>query len=171
MTSGLSAASVPVDTSVAIPLLVETHTSHRSVTHRATDKTLVLSGHAVAETYSVLKRLPGSARVEGADAVKLMDHRFAIPLVLPERVARDVHRELAGLQIAGGVVYDALVAFAARAHGLALAGGSCSASHTTSAAKSSRLNDVIRRYGIVPSWVSPSSGLKPTTVSVPLPPL
>ncbi len=51
----------------------------------------------------------------------MLDARFGPALVLSEASARRVHATLGGLGIAGGAVYDALVALAAKEHGLALA--------------------------------------------------
>ena len=82
---------------------------------------LALSGHALAETYSVLTRLPGDARLAAEDAARLLDARFTAPLVLSARHAREVHVTLSRIGIAGGAVYDALVALAAREHGAPLA--------------------------------------------------
>ncbi len=77
--------------------------------------------HALAETYSVLTRLPGDARLAADDAVRLLDARFATPLVLSADHARKVHATLGRIGTAGGAVYDALVALAAREHGAPLA--------------------------------------------------
>jgi len=73
------------------------------------------------ETYSVLTRLPGDARLAAADAARLLDARFAAPLTLSGPPAGKVHATLSRLGIAGGAVYDGLVALAAQEHGLALA--------------------------------------------------
>lgn len=105
-----------VDTSVAVPLLVASHEHHRAVAGWACGRALSLSGHALAETYSVLTRLPGGARVAPADAVLLIDENFDDVLVLSARAARRAHRELAGMGLAGGATYDGLVALAAREH-------------------------------------------------------
>lgn len=115
--------SVPVtaiDTSVAVPLLVTSHRQHVMVAMWAKGRTLGLSGHALAETYSVLTRLPGDARVEPADAVALIDDNFTVSLQLGVRSARSAHREFARRGIAGGATYDGLVALAAREHGAVL---------------------------------------------------
>ena len=56
-----------VDTSVAVPLLVASHQAHGAVHSWARGRELSLSGHALAETYAVLTRLPGDARVSPAD--------------------------------------------------------------------------------------------------------
>lgn len=110
-----------VDTSVAIPLLVASHEAHDSVRSWAMGRSLSLSGHALAETYSVLTRLPGDARVSPKDAVRLIDDSFPENLVLPVARAREVHRDLARLGISGVATYDALVALAARDRGAVLA--------------------------------------------------
>ena len=109
-----------VDTSVAVPLLVTSHQQHAMVAEWAKGRTLGLSGHALAETYSVLTRLPGDARVDPADAVALIDENFAESLPLGARAARVAHREFARRGIAGGATYDGLVALAAREHGAVL---------------------------------------------------
>lgn len=110
-----------VDTSVAVPLLVRSHTRHADVVRWWDGRELALSGHALAETYSVLTRLPGDARLSGPDAARLLDARFTAPLVLSEPHAQQFHATLSRLGIAGGAVYDGLVALAAKEHDLALA--------------------------------------------------
>lgn len=113
--------TVAVDTSVAIPLLVRSHQHHADVVRWWGGQELTLSGHALAETYSVLTRLPGDARLSAEDAARLLDARFTTPLTLSGRAARKVHVTLSRLSIAGGAVYDGLVALAAKEHGVALA--------------------------------------------------
>jgi predicted nucleic acid-binding protein len=106
-----------VDTSVAIPLLVQTHQAHAAVVRWWDGRDLALSGHALTETYSVLTRLPGDLRVAPADAARLLRERFVEPLVLGSEAAGRVPEVLGELGIAGGAVYDALVALAAAEHG------------------------------------------------------
>jgi toxin FitB len=113
--------TIAVDTSVAIPLLVHSHQHHADVVRWWNGQELALSGHALAETYSVLTRLPGDARLAADDAARLLDARFAAPLVLSADAAREVHRTLSRLGLAGGAVYDALVALAAEENPTALA--------------------------------------------------
>ena len=113
--------SIAVDTSVAVPLLVATHPAHAAVSRWARDLSLVLSGHALVETYSVLTRLPGDARISAADAVTLIDANFEDPVTFDSVTFRRIHRDLAELGIAGGAAYDGLVGAAARFHGLSLA--------------------------------------------------
>jgi toxin FitB len=113
--------TVAVDTSVAVPLLVRSHQHHGDVVRWWGGQELALSGHALAETYSVLTRLPGDARLSAEDAARLLDARFTTPLTLSGPTAQKVHVTLSRLGIAGGAVYDALVALAAKEHGVSLA--------------------------------------------------
>jgi toxin FitB len=110
-----------VDTSVAIPLLVRSHRDHNAVVRWWGRQEVALSGHTLAETYSVLTRLPGDARLAAADAARLLTARFSAPLVLSSSRIRALPDTLARLGIAGAAVYDALVALAAEEHGAALA--------------------------------------------------
>lgn len=112
---------VAVDTSVAVPLVVSTHAAHGAVSDWARGRTLVLSGHALAETYSVLTRLPGTARLTPRDAAVLIDANFDDAVILDADQCGGIHRELAERGIAGGAVYDGLIGTAARAHDLVLA--------------------------------------------------
>jgi toxin FitB len=109
-------AALALDTSVAVPLLVQTHTAHAAVVAWWAGRRVALCGHAVAETYSVLTRLPGDLRLAPADAAKLMQQRFAPPLLLGVETARHLPDVLSRWEIAGGAVYDALVALAAVEH-------------------------------------------------------
>jgi predicted nucleic acid-binding protein len=88
----LTAADVvAVDTSVAVPLLIASHEHHAQVAAWARGRTLCLSGHSLAETYAVVTRLPGGARVSAQDAARLIDENFAHPLVVSARAARLCH--------------------------------------------------------------------------------
>ncbi|MDX6707669.1 MAG: hypothetical protein QOI48_3515 [Solirubrobacteraceae bacterium] len=113
--------AIALDTSVAIPLLVATHRAHAAVTRWWSGQEVALSGHAVAETYSVLTRLPGDLRLAPTDAARLLAERFVAPLLLGPDVTGRIPEVLSRLGIAGGAVYDALVALAALEHGADLA--------------------------------------------------
>jgi len=110
-----------LDTSVAVPLLVQTHEQHGAVSRWWDGRSIALSGHALAETYSVLTRLPADLRLAPADAARLLGARFARPLLLSADVSGRLPEVLKELGIAGGAVYDALVALAARDNGADLA--------------------------------------------------
>jgi predicted nucleic acid-binding protein len=135
-----------LDTSVAVPLLVQTHNDHAAVTRWWANRTVALAGHALAETYSVLTRLPGDVRLSAADAARLLASRFASPLPLSAKTARRVPEILAELGIAGGAVYDALVALAALEHGAELA------------TRDARARDTYERIGVPVVVASPVSG-------------
>jgi predicted nucleic acid-binding protein len=110
-----------LDTSVAVALLVQTHTAHDAVVRWWDGRDVALSGHALAETYSVLTRLPGDLRLTPADAARLITERSVDPLVVGPETARRLPDVLSRLGIAGGAVCDALVALAAVEHGASLA--------------------------------------------------
>ncbi len=110
-----------LDTSVAVPLLVQTHAAHAAVARWWDGREVALSGHALAETYSVLTRLPGDLRLAPADAARLLGARCVEPLLLGREVAGRLPDVLGRLGIAGGAVYDALVALAAIEHDAGLA--------------------------------------------------
>jgi predicted nucleic acid-binding protein len=112
---------IAVDTSVAVPLLLEDHSAHADVVRWWDGRDLALSGHALAETYSVLTRLPGQARLSPADAAQIIGARFGSPLLLSAATSADLPRILADLDIAGGAVYDAMVALAAAEQNCVLA--------------------------------------------------
>lgn len=106
---------------MAVPLLVATHTAHDAVRRWWNGQEVALTGHALAETYSVLTRLPGDLRLAPADAARLLADRFVEPFLLGADTARRLPDVLGRLGIAGGAVHDALVALAALEHGAALA--------------------------------------------------
>lgn len=113
--------ALALDTSVAIPLLVRTHSAHAGVVRWWDRRAVVLSGHAAAETYSVLTRLPGDLRLAPSDAARLLRTRFGAPLHPSPRTLARITDILGERDIAGGAVYDALVALAALEHDAELA--------------------------------------------------
>ncbi len=108
--------SLALDTSVAVPLLVQTHAAHAAVVRWWAGREVALSGHALAETYSMLTRLPGDLRMAPSEAARLLDDRFSPPLLLGPETARRLPDVLSRMEIAGAAVYDALVALAALEH-------------------------------------------------------
>ncbi len=109
-------ATVLLDTSAAIALVVEDHEAHAAVIELVRGRRLGLAGHAWFETYSVLTRLPGGRRRSPADAVRLLAHDFPASVFLGEEESGALGVELAELALSGGSVYDALVGAAARRH-------------------------------------------------------
>jgi predicted nucleic acid-binding protein len=110
-----------LDTSVAVPYLVRSHVAHVAARQHVGSRPTRLTGHSLAETYSVLTRLPGDARLSPEDAVTLIEANFTTPALLDDETAASIPAVLAPLGVAGGAVYDALVALAARHAGLPLA--------------------------------------------------
>lgn len=112
---------VLLDTSAAVPLLVTSHTAHRSVSTSLGTRSAALAGHALHETYAVLTRLPGDARLTPGDAVRLLTVRFDRPPMLDGDESRAAPTVLARAGVAGGATYDGLIALAARSAGVSLA--------------------------------------------------
>ena len=112
---------VLVDTSTAVPLVVADHEDHATVSHALQGRILGLAGHAAFETYSVLTRLPAPLRRTPAATHRLLRANFPASRFLDDDATSLLLDRLAGLGIAGGAVYDALVGAAALHHGLTLA--------------------------------------------------
>ncbi len=77
-----------VDASVAVPLLLTSHEAHGSVAGSVGDRSVALAGHALYETYAVLTRLPGDARLSPSHAVHLLRERFDPAVVLDAESTR-----------------------------------------------------------------------------------
>lgn len=112
---------VLVDTSAAVALVVGDHQYHRLTIESLDGRRLGLAGHAAFETFSVLTRLPPPARRLPEVVVRLMATNFPASRYLSARAASALFARFAEGEIAGGSVYDALVAAAAVEHGFALA--------------------------------------------------
>jgi predicted nucleic acid-binding protein len=102
-----------LDTSVAIPALVGNHPAHASCLAATAGRDVLLATHSALETYSVLTRLPGDARLVPADAARILVARFGSPVPLPVERSIGLVDELARLGIAAGATYDALIALTA----------------------------------------------------------
>lgn len=97
------------------------HPAHQRVLAWRGQKQLTLCGHAWLETYAVLTRLPGTARVAPTDAVRLLTSNFSEPIVAKPGSLHRAPAIFAAAGIAGGATYDAWVALAARDRGVRLA--------------------------------------------------
>ena len=104
------------DTSVAVPLVHSAHADHDQVMAIMADRPISLAAHSAVETYSVLTRLPGDARLAPSDVVALLDERFGAVVTIDEPTQRGIVARLAAASIAGGAVYDALIAITAHHH-------------------------------------------------------
>jgi predicted nucleic acid-binding protein len=110
-----------IDTSVAVALVVAGHEHHQETRKAIGDRRCGLSGHAAFETFSVLTRMPPPNRRTPQAVARLLAHNFPAPRFLSAEGAERLNSRLAELGIAGGAVYDALVAAAAAEHGITLA--------------------------------------------------
>ena len=110
-----------IDTSVAVALLVGDHEHHLATMGAIADRQLGLSGHAAFETFSVLTRLPPPARRPPDVVARLLADNFPQNRFLSPDRAAVLIEAIGKAGIAGGSVYDALVAATAIEHGLKLA--------------------------------------------------
>jgi predicted nucleic acid-binding protein len=101
------------DTSVAVAALDPTHEAHPACRRALVELRPALAGHATFETYSVLTRLPPPLRLSADQAAAVLDAAFPDDCWLDTTGTRDLRERLAGLDIVGGSVYDALVGRAA----------------------------------------------------------
>lgn len=113
-------AIVLVDTSVAVALVLADHEMHHHTVDAVHGLRLGLAGHAWFETYSVLTRMPPSARRSPAVVRAILKADFPATRFLGPEVAAGLGDECSGLGISGGAVYDALVGATAREHELTL---------------------------------------------------
>ena len=111
---------VALDTSAAVPLVMRRHQAHKLVREAVHGRLPVLTFHSQIETYAVLTRLPGDARVSPADAARVLAANFGPPLQL--RLSGDdlLPVLLASADVAGGATYDAVVALTAMRAGVLL---------------------------------------------------
>jgi predicted nucleic acid-binding protein len=109
-----------VDTSAAVAFLVADHEHHEATFRVLAPRRLGLAGHAAFETFSVLTRVPPPARRTPAAVGRLLADNFPHSRFLSASRAAALLGELASHAIAGGSVYDALVAAVAAEHRLRL---------------------------------------------------
>lgn len=131
VTASGAGRSYAVDTSVAVPYLDAAHSAHRLCVETITEilttsadtgtaAGLALAGHAAFESFSVLTRLPGPMRITPTEAVRALTSAFPDPCWLGGKAEGALLKSLEHLGISGGMIYDGLVAEAARAHGRVL---------------------------------------------------
>lgn len=118
---GPVALRVAFDTSVAIPWVMQSHAQHQTVHRAISVERPCLTGHSLAETYAVLTRLGGDARLEPDDAATLIERSFGPPVILSAEAVTALVPTLSSVGIAGGAVCDGLVALAAVEAGVPLA--------------------------------------------------
>ena len=129
----LPVADLLLDTSAAIALILPAADANEAVHERTRGLRLGLSGHAAFETFSVLTRLPGEQRLSPAAAARVVSANFPSSTFLDADAAASALDTLVRADIAGGAVYDGLVALAARAAGIPLLSYDRRARHTYAA--------------------------------------
>lgn len=118
---GPGASSAVADTSVAVPALVVDHGDHdRASALLAAHPGALLAGHAWFESYSVLTRLPPPLRLSGSTAILLLRRAFGDAVWLSAAEQGSLAEAMPRAGVAGGAVYDALVAWVAISRGAAL---------------------------------------------------
>jgi predicted nucleic acid-binding protein len=106
---------IAVDTSVVVAAFASWHEGHRSAAAILARKPRV-PAHVLVEAYSVLlTRLPPPHRAPADLVATFLGERFSEPpLVLPASAHLDLVETAAQTGLAGGAIYDALIAATAR---------------------------------------------------------
>jgi predicted nucleic acid-binding protein len=107
-----------VDASCIVPAVCSWHVHHQPAIAEIERRlkggaTMTTAAHALAEAYSVLTRLPAPFRLSPADALGLLEANFmadARLVALPANGYRQLLRRAAGEGIAGGRIYDGVIA-------------------------------------------------------------
>jgi len=111
---------IAVDTSVVVAGFASWHEGHRSAAAALARKPRV-PAHVLVEAYSVLTRLPPPHRAPADLVAEFLAERFPeAPLVLPARAHLGLVETSARTGLAGGAIYDALIAATARHAGATL---------------------------------------------------
>lgn len=101
---------IAVDSSVVVAAFASWHEGHRAAAAALARKPRV-PAHVLVETYSVLTRLPSPHRAPAGLVAAFLAQRFTeAPLALPPRAHQRLVEEAAAAGIAGGGIYDALIA-------------------------------------------------------------
>ncbi len=103
------------DTSVLVPVFLETHEHHERslrVFVDATKRQDCCAAHSLAEVYATMTRLPGRHRLSGEQVLLFLDNirerLTSVALTVDEYYA--AIRDAADTGVVGGTIYDALIA-------------------------------------------------------------
>jgi len=110
------------DTSVLIAGLVSSHSKHKLALnwlYKANLKgnEMLISTHTLAECYAVLTKLPLSPRISPSIAKIMLQENIvdrAKFITLTTKEYWDLLQEISCLDLAGGIIYDAIIFWAAR---------------------------------------------------------
>jgi predicted nucleic acid-binding protein len=109
-----------LDTSTAVPLVLEAHPRHAEVTKAVGKRRAGLAGHAAFEMFATLSTMPSPNRRTLPQIRAIFEQSFPATVFLGPRMASRIWLELTEYGLAGGQVYDALVGAAAVEHRLPL---------------------------------------------------
>lgn len=104
-----------LDTSVLVPVFYGDHVHHAAsmdVFTRFDEKDAGCGAHSLVEVYSALTRMPGKFRVSGEQAMLFIGNireRLTVVGLTPDEYFAMLQIN-AGLGVAGGAIYDALLA-------------------------------------------------------------
>jgi predicted nucleic acid-binding protein len=105
---------IAIDTSLVVALFATWHEAHQS-SRKAVPRDVHLPAHVLLESYSVLTRLPPPHRAPADVVEAFLRTRFGAKLLtLPASGHRSLLRSSLAQGIAGGSVYDALIAATAK---------------------------------------------------------
>ena len=110
-----TSADLLLDSSAALALVNPKSAQRAGVLERVHGHRIGLAGHAEFETYSVLTRLPAPSRITPTEARAILTTTFPATVHLGNVDRRGALNALVDAGIAGGAVYDGLVALAAAA--------------------------------------------------------
>lgn len=111
---------IAVDTSVVVAGFASWHEGHQAAAAVLARKPRV-PAHVLVEAYSVLTRLPPPHRAPGDLVALFLAERFQdAPLTLPAREYLELITDVAEAGLAGGAIYDALIAATVRQAGATL---------------------------------------------------
>jgi hypothetical protein len=110
-----TSADLLLDSSAALTLVNPKSAQRAAVLERVQGQRIGLAGHAEFETYSVLTRLPPPSRISPTEASAILTTTFPATVHPGGDARRGALSALVDAGIAGGAVYDGLVALAAAA--------------------------------------------------------
>lgn len=111
---------IAFDSSMVVAAFGAWHEHHNRALDELSERPR-LPGHAALEVYSVLTRLPSPFRAEPSTVAEFLNRTFPSPRLLLGQADQDaLPVRLAGLGIASGAAYDAVIAFTAAAAGAEL---------------------------------------------------
>ncbi len=114
------------DTSVLVAAMVEPHPSHHQALHwlkraAAEEINFFVAAHSLAELYAVLTTLPLNPKISSGAAWRLIHENVETKAHIVSLSTSDygaVIRKISDCGLAGGIIYDALIAKAAEKAGV-----------------------------------------------------